>query len=179
VDVLVNNAGVGMNGAVEILDLAQLEECLAVNLFGAVRTIQAFLPAMIAAQGGSIVQVSSVLGKVSVPYTAGYNASKHALNAISDALRIEIAPHGIQVISVYPGSTETNFRAHSLGQVGTPKVRPRRVTAARVGARILRAVRRGERDVYVTFSDALLCWVATRMGRLTDFILKRLYSAKT
>ncbi|MDB4894323.1 MAG: short-chain dehydrogenase/reductase [Firmicutes bacterium] len=178
VDVLINNAGIGMNGAVESLDLEGWRRCLDVNLIGAVRVLQAFLPAMKAAGGGTIVQISSVLGKVSVPYTAGYNASKHALNAVSDALRLEAARDGVHVVSVYPGSTESNFRTNSLGEANTPKVRPGSVPASAVAERVLRAVRRGERDVYVTFRDAALCWVGTRWPRLTDFALKAVYKGK-
>lgn len=175
VDVLVNNAGVGVNGPVESLDLEAWRRCLDINLFGAVRVIQAFLPAMKAAGGGTIVQISSVLGKVSTPYTAGYNASKHALNAISDALRLEAAPWGIRVISVYPGSTVSNFRNNSLGGADVRKVRFHRVPAEVVANRVVRAVVRGERDVYATWRDRLLCWFATRLPRLADWAVKRAY----
>lgn len=179
IDVLVNNAGVGMNGPVESLDLDAWRRCLDVNLFGAVRVIQAFLPSMKEARAGSIVQISSVLGKVSLPYTSGYNASKYALNAVSDALRLEIASHGIQVISVYPSSTESNFRANSLGGSRVAKVRPASVPARLVAERVVRAVQTGERDVYVTLRDRLLCWFGTRFPGLTDRIVERLYRART
>ncbi|MDF2627965.1 MAG: short chain dehydrogenase/reductase family oxidoreductase [Symbiobacteriaceae bacterium] len=178
VDVLINNAGVGMNGAVADLDIDALRQCLELNVVAPVRLIQAFLPVMAAAGGGSIVQVSSVLGKVSVPYTAGYNASKYALNAISDALRLEAAAKGITVISVYPGSTESNFRANSLGAPGAPKVRLYRMTSDTVARRVVTAVKRGERDVFVTRKDALLCWAATRFPRLADRILRTAYRSK-
>ena len=176
VDVVINNAGVGMNGAVASMDIAELRRCLEVNLIAPVRVIQAFLPVMNA--GGTIVQISSVLGKVSVPYTAGYNASKYGLNAISDALRLEAAEAGVRVVSVYPGSTESNFRKNSLGAPEVPKVRLYRMSAATVAARVVRAVRRGERDVYITWKDALLCWAATRWPRLADRILSTAYKGK-
>lgn len=176
VDVVVNNAGVGMNGAVESMDLTEFRRCLEVNLIAPVRVIQAFLPAM--NSGGTIVQISSVLGKVSAPYTAGYNASKYALNAVSDALRLEVVRAGIKVVSVYPGSTESNFRRNSLGAPETPKVRLYRMSAATVAARVVRAVRRGERDVYITWKDALLCWAATRWPSLADRILAAAYAGK-
>lgn len=175
VDVLVNNAGVGINGAVENLDLEQWRHCLEVNLLGAVQVIQSFLPHLRAAGSGTIVQISSVLGKVSTPYTAGYNASKHALNAVSDALRLEVAPFGIKVVSVYPGSTESQFRTNSLGEAHMPKVRFNRVPAELVARRILRAVQREERDVYITFRDRLLCWAATRLPRLADWAIAKAY----
>jgi short-subunit dehydrogenase len=175
VDVLVNNAGVGMNGPVESLDLDQWQRCLDVNLVAPVRVIQAFLPAMKAARAGSIVQISSVLGNVSVPYTAGYNASKYALNAITDALRLEVAPFGIQVVSVYPGSTESNFRTNTLGRSNAPKVRLGRVPAEIVAGKVVRAVKRGRRDVYIRLRDAALCWVGTRLPHLTDWALRTVY----
>lgn len=175
VDILVNNAGVGMKGPVESLDLEKWRECLEVNLISPVRLVQAFLPALKQSPGAAIVQISSVLGKVSVPYTGGYNASKYALNAISDALRLEVAQHGVRVISVYPGSTESHFHSNALGYASRAKVPSRRVPASAVADRVLRAIRRGERDVYVTFNDALRCWVGTRFPRLTDWVLTRAY----
>lgn len=175
VDVLINNAGIGMNSPVESLDLDALRTCMEVNLFGAVRVIQAFLPGMKHARGGTIVQISSVLGKISTPYTAGYNASKHALNAISDALRLEAAPYGVKVVSVYPGSTESQFRTNALGGVDVRKVRLHRVPADLVARRVVRAVAAGERDVYATLRDRLLCWSGTRLPGLADLIIRRAY----
>lgn len=121
------------------------------------------------------MQISSVLGKVSAPQTAGYNASKFALNAVSDTLRLELAGTGIRVISVYPGSTESNFRANSLGATKVHKVRFSRVPASRVGERVVRAVERGERDVYVTFRDAVMCWLVPRFPGLADRVIGRIY----
>ena len=178
VDVLVNNAGVGMNGSIETLDLAALQQCLEVNLLGAVRVLQAFVPGMKAAGCGSIVQISSVLGKVSAPFTGGYNASKFALNAVSDALRLEMAPYGVRVVSVYPGSTESNFRSNALGPTGLAKVRYQRVPASHVADRVLNAVRTGKRDVYTTFRDALLCWLGPRFPGLTDLVLRKAYGIR-
>jgi len=174
-DILINNAGIGLNGPVESLDPDEFRRCLEVNLVAPVRVAQAFLPAMKAAGGGVIVQISSVLGKVSVPYTGGYNATKHALNAISDALRLEVAGSGIEVISVYPGSTESNFRTNSLGAARVPKVRLYRMSADVVARRVVRAVERAERDVFITRKDALLCWAATRWPRLADRLLQAAY----
>lgn len=177
VDLLVNNAGVGLNSPIEALDLDSLQRCLDVNLFGALRVIQAFLPGMKAAGGGTIVQISSVLGKVSTPYTGGYNASKHALNAISDALRLEAAPWGVRVVSVYPGSTQSSFRDNSLG-TDIRKVRLNRVPAEVVARRVVQAVARGERDVYATLRDRLLCWFGTRLPGLSDWAVKRAYNLR-
>lgn len=116
VDALVNNAGYGQYGAVEDLSGEDWRRQFEVNLFGCVEAIRAVLPAMRDAGFGTIVNVSSVAGKVSIPFAAPYCSSKHALEALSDALRVEVAPFGIRVVVVQPGPIATRFgeRARSL-----------------------------------------------------------------
>jgi NAD(P)-dependent dehydrogenase (short-subunit alcohol dehydrogenase family) len=109
IDVLVNNAGYGQYGAVEEVTADEWRAQFEVNLFGTVAVTQAVLPAMREQRRGTIVNVSSVAGKVAIPFAAPYCASKHALEAVSDALRVEIAPFGIQVVLVEPGPIETRF----------------------------------------------------------------------
>jgi uncharacterized protein len=175
IDILVNNAGLGLNGPVAELGLEQWQHAVQVNLFGAVRCIQKVVPAMRRQGGGQIIQISSVAGRVSVPYVGAYSATKFALNAISDALRIEETPARIQVISVYPGSTESNFRQNALGAQKWPKVRPAKVSAGVVAERVLAASLRGERDVYIRWKDRLLCWFGERFPRLGDWVLRKAY----
>lgn len=116
IDALVNNAGYGQYGAVEEVTLDEWRAQFDVNLFGAIAVTQAALPAMRRQRSGTIVNVSSVSGRVSVPFAAPYSASKHALEAVSDALRIELFPFGIRVVLVEPGPIETRFtdRARSI-----------------------------------------------------------------
>ena len=109
IDVLVNNAGYGQYGAVEEVTTDEWRAQFEVNLFGSVAVTQAVLPAMRKQRRGMIVNVSSVAGRVAIPFSAPYCASKHALEAVSDALRVEIAPFGIQVVLVEPGPIETRF----------------------------------------------------------------------
>ena len=115
-DALVNNAGYGQYGAVEEVTPEEWRAQFEVNLFGSIAVAQAVLPAMRKARGGTIVNVSSVAGRVAVPFAAPYSASKHALEAISDALRVELAAFGIRVVLVEPGPIETRFgdRARSI-----------------------------------------------------------------
>jgi len=80
-----------------------------VNFFGAIETTQAFLPAMRAKGGGTVVMVSSVAGKLAIPFAGPYCSSKHALEAMADALRVEISGFGIRVVLVEPGPIETRF----------------------------------------------------------------------
>ena len=115
-DALVNNAGYGQYGAVEEVTADEWRAQFEVNVFGAIAAIQAVLPAMRRQHGGTIVNVSSVAGRVTVPFAAPYSASKHALEAVSDALRVELSPFGIRIVLVEPGPIETRFgdRARSI-----------------------------------------------------------------
>src|SRR5215216_1157024 len=111
IDVLINNAGLGLSGRVAELRAEDLRYVFEVNTIGPLKCIQAALPYM--RGGGRIINVSSVVGRRSIPKVGGYCATKFALNALSDALRVEIADRGITVTSVYPGTTRTAFRENS------------------------------------------------------------------
>ena len=103
---LVNNAGIALAGPVEGLDLEVLRRQFEVNVFGQVAVTQAMLP-MIRAATGRVVFMSSVGGRSALPYISPYSASKHALEAIGDALRMEMRPFGVEVAIVEPGSVAT------------------------------------------------------------------------
>ena len=107
IDALVNNAGYGQYGAIEVVTADEWRRQFDVNLFGALAVLRAVLPAMREARRGTIVNVSSVAGKVTIPFAGPYCASKHALEAISDALRVEVAPWKIRVVVVAPGPMST------------------------------------------------------------------------
>jgi NAD(P)-dependent dehydrogenase (short-subunit alcohol dehydrogenase family) len=109
IDALVNNAGYGQYGAIEDVSDEEWRAQFDVNVFGAVAVLRAVLPGMRAARRGTIVNVSSLAGKVTVPFAGPYCASKHALEAISDALRVELAPWRIRVVVVEPGPIQTHF----------------------------------------------------------------------
>jgi NAD(P)-dependent dehydrogenase (short-subunit alcohol dehydrogenase family) len=109
---LVNNAGIAVASPLEFLPLDQLRHQLEVNLIGQVAVTQQFLPALRAARG-RIVNVSSIGGRVALPLVAPYNASKFALEAISDSLRRELLPHGVDVIVIEPGGVKTPIWAKS------------------------------------------------------------------
>ncbi len=103
---LVNNAGVGVTAPIELVPLEELRRQFDVNVIGQVAVIQAFLP-LIRAARGRIINVSSVGGKVTIPFGGPLCASKYALESINDALRLELHPWGIQVVIVAPGSIHT------------------------------------------------------------------------
>ena len=109
VDVLVNNAGFGLYGAVEDIPVDDARYQFEVNVFGPARLTQLLLPAMRERRSGTIVNITSMGGKIYTPLGAWYHATKHALEGWSDCLRLELAPFGIRVVIVEPGLIETAF----------------------------------------------------------------------
>jgi NAD(P)-dependent dehydrogenase (short-subunit alcohol dehydrogenase family) len=109
---LVNNAGIAVAGPLEFLPIAEFQRQLEVNVTGVVRTTQAMLP-LIRKARGRIVNMSSIGGRVALPMVAPYNASKFALEGLSDALRRELRPWGIQVALIEPGAVATPIWAKS------------------------------------------------------------------
>ncbi|MEV4130436.1 oxidoreductase [Nocardia sp. NPDC049707] len=110
-DVLVNNAGYGSYGAIESTPIQEARNQFEVNVFGLARLTQLVLPQMREQHGGTIINVSSMGGKLVAPLGGWYHASKYAVEALSDALRIETAPFGIRVVVVEPGSIRTQWGA--------------------------------------------------------------------
>ena len=111
IDVLVNNAGYGSYGAVEDVPIDEARKQLEVNLFGLARMTQLVLPTMRKQHAGKIVNISSMAGKISTPLGAWYHATKYALEGLSDCLRMETKPFGIDVILIEPGAIKTNWGA--------------------------------------------------------------------
>jgi NAD(P)-dependent dehydrogenase (short-subunit alcohol dehydrogenase family) len=109
VDVLVNNAGFGLYGPIEEITLAEARYQFEVNLFGVARLTQLLLPAMRAREAGTIVNITSMGGKIYSLLGGWYHATKHALEGWSDCLRLELAPFGINVVIIEPGVIETGF----------------------------------------------------------------------
>ena len=105
-DGLVNNAGVVVTGPVEFLPLPELRRQLEINVVGQVAVTQAFLP-LIRAARGRIVNMGSIAGRLATPFSSAYGASKFALEALTDALRLELAPWGISVSIIEPGAVAT------------------------------------------------------------------------
>jgi NAD(P)-dependent dehydrogenase (short-subunit alcohol dehydrogenase family) len=109
VDVLVNSAGYGFFGAVEDVPMAAAKEQLEVNLFAVAQMIQAVLPVMRKQRSGKILNISSTGGKSALPLGGWYHASKFALEGLSDSLRSEVRPFGIDVVVVEPGGVKTEW----------------------------------------------------------------------
>lgn len=108
-DVLVNNAGYGSYGAVEEVSLDEGRRQFDVNVFGVMRLTQLVIPIMRKQKSGRIINVTSVGGKIYTPFGAWYHGTKHALEGMSDALRLELKPFGIDVIVIEPGAIKTEW----------------------------------------------------------------------
>lgn len=125
VDVLVNNAGVCLTGSIESTSLEDWQNLMNVNLWGYLYTIQALLPQFLAQGKGTMINVGSIGGKMPLPQMTAYCTTKYAVTGLTEALRLELQPKGIEVCAVHPGVTKsqflerTVFRGHNEQEVET------------------------------------------------------------
>jgi NAD(P)-dependent dehydrogenase (short-subunit alcohol dehydrogenase family) len=137
---VVNNAGYGQVGAVEDVSREALRRQFEVNVFGLQELTNRFIPLFREQGWGRIINVSSVYGRITAPLVGSYCASKHALEALSDALRMELRGSGVAVSLIEPGAIVTDFRRNAAEQAE----RSLDLDAARFGERYSRAVERGK-----------------------------------
>lgn len=120
-DVLINNAGYGQAGALEDISRDVLRSQFETNVFGLMELTRLAIPVMRRQNHGRIINISSILGLISMPFRGAYNASKYAVEGLCDTLRLELQSSGIQVICIEPGPIDTAFRenviAHSLKKI--------------------------------------------------------------
>lgn len=176
-DILVNNAGVGLYASVAEMAWADFEQMWKVNFFGVVRCIREALPDL-RERRGMVVNISSVAGKLAIPYLTGYCASKFALNAFSTGLRMELAQAGVRVVVVCPGTVRTPFHQSAFRSNRLPEVFAQRsrggISAERVAAATLRAVVRGRREVVVPWRLRLAVGFRNLLPAFADGILQRM-----
>lgn len=203
VGVLINNAGYSQSGAIETVPLESVRRQFETNVFGVVRLTQLVLPKMRAQRWGKIVNVGSMGGRLSFPGGGHYHATKHALEALSDALRFELRGFGIDVILLEPGLITTEFgqaATASMADVATPGHDedpyarfnatvgavtkgaydgPMRVLGAgpdRVAKVIERAIRRRRAPARITITPSAKITIATRRlmsDRMWDAAMRR------
>ena len=113
-DVLINNAGLGIAAPVELLSLTDVQRVFDTNVLGVIRMVQAALPIMRQQRSGLIINISSIAAEAGLPYRGAYSASKAAVERLTEALRLELAPFGVQVCSVQPGGTRTDINKNRL-----------------------------------------------------------------
>jgi short-subunit dehydrogenase len=173
VDILINNAGVGLAGPVAELDMGDLERAMAVDLFGPLRLAQAAIPLMRRQGRGQIINVSSVLAEQPLPYLGGYAAAA-ALERASEALRMELRGTGVAVSVLRPGTTRTEFSQRRLGRGSERRrVAPKGVPPESVALALLRVARREPRLAYVSLGDRLALLAARIAPGIVEAALAR------
>src|SRR5919106_1086498 len=124
VDILVNNAGYGLIGSIEDMSIEELKAQYETNVFGVFRVTKAVLPHMRKQHGGSIINISSIAGRIALPLYSAYVSSKFAIEGLSESLAYELEPFGIKVAIIEPGAIKTNFRreqaAKGSSEEGSP-----------------------------------------------------------
>lgn len=180
IDVLVNNAGYSIFGSLEELSLEEIKEEFETNFFGAVRAAKAVIRAMRKQSSGTIVNVSSIGGKVGLlPYFTAYHASKFALEGYTESLRQELVEFGINVILIEPGAVGTNFMDNmKTGKNYNPNESPYAKTIQRVfeGAQVIMANTIHPREVAQVILNAVNSTspnVRYSVGKDAESILKR------
>ncbi len=173
IDIVVQNAGVGLAAPVAELKAEMFQQALAVDVFGPLALTQAALPHL-RNGGGQIIFVSSVVGLRALPYLGGYAAAKAALDRLTEALRMELRGSGVKITLVRPGTTQTDFAAHRLGEGREQRgVQARAATPAQVAQALVRAAIREPRVQYVSPLDRLMVGVSLLAPGLADWLLAR------
>jgi len=174
VDILVNNAGFGIRAIVENTQFADAQRLMEVNFFGVLRCTQAVLRHMKKQGKGQIVNVGSILSLLATPRNSIYSASKFAVRALSDSLRIELRGTGIDVILIMPGYTDTPFFENQVRYGGPVRIGPMKGVHPRTVARaILRACARRKREVVLTIPGKFGAFLKRWCPRFLDWTLSR------
>lgn len=172
IDILINNAGLGMETMVGSIPLNDARQLFEVNFFAPLDLIQRFLPAMRERNAGQIVNISSIVGHRATPNQAIYCASKYALNGLSDALRTELVGTKILVTDIYPGVTATNFPVNQLHSTRTG-ARRRAVPPELVATVIVDAIKKRHRARYIRWQDQLLVYASRLLPGLAEAVIGR------
>jgi short-subunit dehydrogenase len=174
VDILINNAGIGMRADIAEAPADDARCVMEVNFFGPLRCIQAVLPHMRQQGAGQIVNIGSILSVVVAPRNGVYSASKFALQAMSDTLRIELHGTGIEIISVLPAYTDTPFFEKMYRYGNAARMSPfKGQHPAQVARAILRGCSRHKRQVVLTVSSRIAIYLRRLSPRLLDFIVRQ------
>ncbi|XP_048762612.2 dehydrogenase/reductase SDR family protein 7-like isoform X2 [Ostrea edulis] len=183
IDILINNAGVSYRGEISDTQICVDEKVMAVNYFGQIALVKEVLPHMKQQGGGSIVGVSSVQGKIAIPYRSAYAASKHAFQAFFDTLRAEVSSDNIHVCVVSPGYIQTNLSQNAVCGDGSTYNKMDSTTATGmepglVAQRIRQAVEFRENDIVLApFLHKLVMCIRTLCPSI--FFLIMCYRAKS
>jgi short-subunit dehydrogenase len=175
VDLLVNNAGAAYLGFVENVPIDAYDELFRLNFFGPLALTQAVVPDMKKKGYGQIVNITSGVGKRGLPGVSAYCATKFALNALTESIRVELDPFGINVLSVSPGLVSTEFqnRSRIFGNLRETFNGKGKISVIIVAQKILEAIEHNNRDLNLSVRSKIACHINYWIPTLIDFILKR------
>lgn len=173
-DLLINNAGIGATGHFAEATEERLRQIFEVNFFGLAELTRLSVPLLKHGRLPAVVNISSIVGKRGLPGRSEYSASKFAVQGLSEALRGELAIHGIDVIVINPGLTQTNFPSNMLERKSRLQVdHMRGMTSEQVACATLKAIARGKNEVTFTAKGRLLVLMSRFFPRLVDRIATR------
>lgn len=174
IDVLINNAGVGQYGYPTEVDTEISKRMFDVNFFSALALTQLVVPHMRTRKSGTIVNIGSVGGKVSLPWAVMYCATKWALHCVDDSLHRELQGTGIRVMKVCPGIVDTRFRDHVLAGTAPGRVEDihRVVSTDQVASAVMKGVERGKRIVFIPKIGSLFASLDFFAPRVMDWYLR-------
>jgi short-subunit dehydrogenase len=171
VDILINNAGMGLYSAASNASMDDARALFELNLFAPLALAQLVVPGMRDRRRGTIVNISSIAGKVTLPWFTLYSVSKFALGSLTDGLRMELKPYGIHAMTVWPGYVKTDFQAHALGTRPPETIRKGKqfaITAAKCAEAIARGVERDAHNVVVP----RIGWILVALNRLLPRVVE-------
>jgi len=178
IDILINNAGIGLYNPSWRADMDDIRYLMELNLITPIRLTQLVVPGMIEQGSGMIVNVGSIGGKLTLPWMTVYSASKYALGSLTDGLRIELKDTGVKTMTVCPGYVKTGFHDHLLsGKVPAAIQRSRKmaITPEQCAEAIARGVEKEKRTVMAPAAGWVLIAVARLCPSLVDWQMHRMY----
>lgn len=169
-DILVNNAGMGLYSPLTTVRIEDFERMMQVNFWSAVYAIQAAVPHLERQGSGIIINISSILGKLDYPWMGAYCASKHALNSLSNALRIELHDRNIEVLTVCPGRVRTGFQKNALKYkpIQNPSISVAGLSAEQVAHAVLRGAWKHKREIVIPRAGWILVAIQHVWPRMAD-----------
>jgi short-subunit dehydrogenase len=171
IDILINNAGMGLYSAASNAPMDDARALFELNLFAPLALAQLVVVGMRERNRGTIVNISSIAGKVTLPWFTLYSVSKFALGSLTDGLRMELKPYGIHAMTVWPGYVKTDFQAHALGTRPPEAIRKGKqfaISAAECAEAIARGV---ERDAHNVVTPRI-GWILVALNRLIPRVVE-------
>ena len=178
IDILINNAGIGLYAPAHLAPMDAIRDMFELNLFAVLHMVQLVVPGMKDRHSGCIVNIGSIAGKVTLPWFTAYSASKSALGALTDGLRMELRAFGIHTMTVCPGYVKTGFQKHVLAGVPPEligRTRQWAISAEKCAADIADGVERDSRTVVTPRSGWLLIALQRLLPSVVDRQLEKIY----